>query len=132
MFVFFLLILEKVETEPTKKTDRILISNTIKKNYNYNMENSTIKEGFPIPLWAGWVVNIIGWVLFVSTMNHVLEIITALLCIGCVYVAYKHKQAGTSPFLGMDRLSANNLIYASAFEAVWMLGWGLGLFGELF
>ena len=109
-----------------------MISSTIKKNYNYNMENSTIKEGFPIPLWAGWVVNIVGWVLFVSTMNHVLEIITALLCIGCVYVAYKHKQAGTSPFLGMDRLSANNLIYASAFEAVWMLGWGLGLFGELF
>ena len=94
------------------------------------MENSTIKKGFSIPLWAGWGVNILGWVLFVSTMNHVLEIITALLCIGCVYVAYKHKQAGTTPFLGMERLSANNLIYSSAFEAIWMLAWGLGFFGD--
>ncbi len=93
------------------------------------MENSKKEKGFPIPLMAGWVVNILGWVLFVSTMNHVLEIITAILCIGCVYVAYKHKQVGTSPFLGMERLSANNLIYSSAFEAIWMLTWGLGFFG---
>ena len=94
------------------------------------MENSTSENEFPIPLWAGWVVNIVGWVLFVATMNHALEITTGLLCIGCVYVAYKHKQAGTSPFLGMDRLSANNLLYASAFEAVWMFAWGLGFFGD--
>jgi hypothetical protein len=94
------------------------------------MENSTSENGVPIPLWAGWVVNIVGWVLFVATMNHALEITTGLLCIGCVYVAYKHKQAGTSPFLGMDRLSANNLLYASAFEAVWMFAWGLGFFGD--
>jgi hypothetical protein len=80
-----------------------------------------------IPLGAGWVVNIVGWVLFVSTMNPALEIITALLCIGCVYFAYKHKQAGTPPFFGMSSLSAGNLIYASAFEAIWMLAWGLGV-----
>ena len=94
------------------------------------MENTTNEKGFPIPLWAGWVVNIVGWVMFVYTfvtnLNRTLEIITALLCIGCVYGAYKHKQAGTSPFLGMERLSANNLIYSSAFEAIWMLAWGLG------
>ena len=83
---------------------------------------------FPIPLGAGWVVNIVGWVLFVSTWNHALEIITALLAIGCAYVGYKHKQAGTSPFLDKERLSANNLIYASAFEAVWMFAWGFGIF----
>lgn len=94
------------------------------------MEKTTNEKGFPIPLWAGWVVNIVGWVLFVSTMNHALEIITAVLCIVCVYVAYKHKQAGTPPFLGMERLSANNLIYSSAFEAIWMLAWGLGFFGN--
>tara|TARA_B110000908_G_scaffold167621_1_gene220896 strand:- start:1774 stop:2055 length:282 start_codon:yes stop_codon:yes gene_type:complete len=93
------------------------------------MENSTSENGFPIPLWAGWGVNILGWVLFISTMNHALEIITALLCIGCVYVAFKHKQAGTPPSLGMERLTANNLMYSSAFEAIWMLSWGLGFFG---
>lgn len=91
------------------------------------MENSTNEKGFPIPLWAGWLVNIVGWVMFVSTMDHTLEIITALLCIGCVYVAYKHKQAGTSPVLGRENLSANNLMYSSAFEALFMLIFGLGL-----
>ena len=94
------------------------------------MENSTNEKGLPIPLWAGWVVNIVGWVLFLYTFNHALEITTALLCVGCVYVAYKHKQAGTAPFLGMERLSANSLIYSSAFEAIWMLAWGLGFFGD--
>jgi hypothetical protein len=97
---------------------------------NINMENTTNEKKFPIPLWAGWVVNIVGWVLFVSTTNHALEIITAILCIGCVYVAYKHKQAGTPPFLEIENLSANNLIYSSAFEAIWMLAWGLGFFGS--
>jgi hypothetical protein len=35
----------------------------------------------------------------------------------------------TEPAFGNERLSAANLIYASAFEAVWMLLWGFGLFG---
>ena len=91
------------------------------------MEN---KNSFPIPLWLGWLINIIGWVLFVSTFNHTLEIVTGLLCIGCIYVGYKHKQIGTSPFLGMSSLSAGNLIYASAFEAIWMFAWGFGFFGD--
>ncbi len=94
------------------------------------MENSPNENVFPIPLWAGWVVNMVGWVLFVSTSSHPLEILTALLCGGCVYVAYKHKLAGTSPFLGMEQLSANNLRYSSAFEAIWMLAWGSGFFGR--
>jgi hypothetical protein len=79
-----------------------------------------------IPLWAGWLVNIIGWVLFISTFNHVLEILTGILCIGCVFIGYKHKQNNTPAFLGL--FSAGNLIWASAFEAIWMFAWGLGFF----
>lgn len=94
------------------------------------MENSTNENGFLIPLWAGWAVNIVGWVMFMFTTNHELEITTAILCIGCVFIAYKHKQAGTPPFLDMERLSAHNLIYSSALEAIWMFVWGLGLFGD--
>ena len=92
------------------------------------MENQS-QNSFPIPLVAGWAVNIVGWILFVSTTNHTLEIITGLLCIGYVYVGYKHKELNTEPAFGNERLSAANLIYASAFEAVWMLLWGFGLFG---
>ena len=94
------------------------------------MENSPNTGTFPIPLWVGWAINIIGWVLFVSTFNHVLEIVTAILCIGCVYVAYKHKQSNTPAVMNIERLSPSNLIYASAFEAVWMLSWGLGIWGD--
>jgi heme/copper-type cytochrome/quinol oxidase subunit 3 len=93
------------------------------------MENQS-QNSFPIPLVAGWAVNIVGWILFVSTSNHTLEIITGLLCIGCVYVGYKHKELNTEPAFGNERLSPANLIYASAFEAVWMLLWGFGIFGD--
>jgi len=93
------------------------------------MENQN-SSAFPIPLWLGWVINIAGWLLFVSTNNHALEIITGLLCVGCVYAGYKHKQAATPPFLGRVSLSAGNLIYVSAFEAIWMFTWGLGFFGD--
>jgi hypothetical protein len=82
---------------------------------------------FPIPLGLGWAINVIGWVVFVSTLDHTLETITGLLCVGCAWVGYKHKQAGTSPFLGIERLSAENLVYASVFEAIWMFAWALGL-----
>jgi hypothetical protein len=93
------------------------------------MENQS-PNSFPVPLIAGWAVNIVGWILFVSTSNHTLEIITGLLCIGCVYVGYKHKELNTEPALGKKNLSPANLIYASGFEAVWMLLWGFGLFGD--
>tara|TARA_B110000908_G_scaffold162741_1_gene208546 strand:- start:625 stop:765 length:141 start_codon:yes stop_codon:yes gene_type:complete len=32
------------------------------------------------------------------------------------------------PFLGWDSLRTKNLIYTSAFEAVWMFAWGFGFF----
>ena len=49
------------------------------------MSDSTNQNSFPIPLAVGWGVNIIGWVLFATTMNTAIELITAILCMGCVY-----------------------------------------------
>ena len=86
------------------------------------------ENSFPIPLSVGWGINIAGWVLFATTMNTAIELITAILCIGCVYVGYKHKDTETPPAFGNENLTAQNLIYASAFEAVWMLTWATGLF----
>lgn len=85
------------------------------------------QKSFPIPLSVGWILNILGWMIFISTMDHTLEFITAIVCMGCVYIGYKHKQIGTGPFM-IDSMSAANLIYASAFEAVWMLCWALEIF----
>ncbi len=96
-----------------------------------NSNNSNKAESrFPIPLVVGWVVNVVAWILFVATFNHAIEISMGLLCAGCVFVGYKHKQINTPAFLGLHFLSANNLIYSSAFEAVWMFAWGFGLFGN--
>ena len=39
-----------------------------------------------------------------------------LACIYAAYIGYSHK--------------VNNLIYSSAFNAVWMFAWGFGLFGS--
>lgn len=92
------------------------------------MNVSNDSKEFPIPLGVCWAINIIGWVLFVSTRNHVVEILTCLLSLGCLYVALQHKKINTPPFLSNEKLSANNLIYASAFEAIWMLSFALDLF----
>lgn len=93
------------------------------------MENQN-STSFPIPLWVGWVVNLAGWVLFVSTFEQAIELVAGLLCLGCVFIGYKHKQMKSPAFLDMDTLSPGNLIYSSAFEAIWMFSWGLGLFGD--
>ncbi len=90
------------------------------------MEN-TSKE-FPVPLWVGWAVNVLGWLLFVATFNHAIELITGILCAGCVYVGYVHKNNGSEPALGMDYLTAERLIYASGVEAIWMFAWAFGIF----
>ncbi|GMV53335.1 MAG: hypothetical protein D8M52_07080 [Chlorobi bacterium] len=86
------------------------------------MENQ--KEAtFPIPLAVGWAINIAAWMLFLVTSNHLIELVMALVCVGCVYVGYKHKQIGTEPFIGF--LSSTYLIFISFLDAVWMLMWGL-------
>ena len=96
-------------------------------NQIVNQKKMESNNTFAIPLSVGWILNILGWIGFVSTMDHTLEFITAVVCLGCVYIGYKHKQMGTGPFL-TDRMTAENLIYASAIEAVWMLCWALEIF----
>ena len=91
------------------------------------MENIKNENSFPVPLWIGWLINIIGWIAFVATMNSVIEFITAALSIGCVFIGFKHKQAGTAPSFDIERLSPINLIYAAAFQAIWMLTWATGI-----
>jgi len=88
------------------------------------------KNSFLVPIGLGWIVNLIGWVLFISTFNHSLEILTGVFSLGCVYVGYKHKLINTKPFLDFENLSANNLIWASSVQAIWMFAWGFGFFGD--
>ena len=90
------------------------------------MEDSS--NSFPVPLWAGWLVNILGYILFLSTFNHAVEIVTGLLCIGCIYVGYVHKKNNSKPFLGIGLFSASRLIASSVFEAAWMFAWAFGVF----
>ena len=74
------------------------------------------ENGFNKMVMLGWLINIVAWVLFVGTGNHVIEIIMGLACIYAAYIGYSHK--------------VNNLIYSSAFDAVWMFAWGFGFFGS--
>ncbi|MDQ3193143.1 MAG: hypothetical protein M3Q58_16285 [Bacteroidota bacterium] len=94
------------------------------------MENSTTKESFAIPIWIGWLINALAWVLFIATFNHIIEIFMGIMCALCTYTAYKHNVINTEPPLGIESLSAKNLIYTSAFNTLWMFAWGLGLFGS--
>ena len=92
--------------------------------------NKTNEGSFPIPIWVGWGINILAWVLFVATFNHIIEIFMGLACSFSIYIGYRHRQMGSSPYLDMARLSANNLIYTSIVDAVWMFSWGLGIWGS--
>lgn len=83
---------------------------------------------FPVPFWAGWGINALAWILFITTFNYTIEIIMGLACCASLFIAYKHKQIGTPPLLNNEKLSPLNLIYTSAFNAVWMFAWGLGFF----
>ena len=93
------------------------------------MEDFKNEKSFPVPLWIGWLINIIGWIAFVATMNSAIEFITAAFSLGCVFIGFKHQQAGTAPSFDIDRLSPNTLIYASAIQAIWMLTWATGIVG---
>ena len=66
----------------------------------------------------GWIINIVAWVIFISTGNHALEIVMGLLCCYAAYIGYSQ--------------GSNNLTYSSVFDAIWMFAWGLGIAGELF
>jgi len=80
---------------------------------------------FPIPLWAGWLINTLAWILFLLTHNNGVEIAMAIICIGCVYVGYRHYKMKSEPPLELPLLKPNYLIYFSIFDAIWMLYWGL-------
>lgn len=75
-------------------------------------------EVFGIPVWIGWAVNALAWVLFILASNHAIEIIMGLACIFAFYVGFKHKN--------------NRLIYSSVFDTLWMFAWGLGFFDGAF
>lgn len=86
------------------------------------MENQSSQTNetfvYKVPVYVGWIINVLAWVIFVATSNHFLEIVMAFACVFAIYVGYKHKN--------------NRLMTSSAFDAVWMFAWGLGLFGHLF
>jgi len=70
----------------------------------------------PIPLKVAWAINIIGWVVFIMTMNHAIEVVTGVACLFTAYCGHAGKD---------DRLRN-----ASLFEAAWMFAWAFGLFGS--
>lgn len=111
-----------------KKKANTSVFSSIADNLSSNQEN--VGGTFPVPLWVGWVLNGLAWALFLLTFNHTIEIIMGLACCFSAFIGYKHKQIGTSPFLNVERLTSLNLIYTSAFNAVWMFAWGLGFFGS--
>ncbi|MFM6956956.1 MAG: hypothetical protein ACKOAK_00905 [Ignavibacteria bacterium] len=72
-------------------------------------ENTT----FPVPLWAAWVINIVSWIIFVTTDIHVLEIIMGVACLVAAFIAFKH--------------NGWYLLFVSILDAVWMFSWGFEL-----
>lgn len=72
-----------------------------------------IKITNPIPLWLGWIVNGMAWVIFVATHNHILEFIMG---IACIYV-------GIVAFAKRDSSNAKRLMWASFADAIWMFRW---------
>ena len=69
-----------------------------------------------LPLWLGWIINALAWVIFVITGSHFLEILMGIACCIAFYIGLNKKN--------------NNLMAASAFDAVWMFAWGFGFFGS--
>jgi len=78
--------------------------------------NSAEEKKFKIPVFVGWIINILAWTLFILTFDHIVELLMCGACLFAVYIGYKHKN--------------NNLLYSSIFDAIWMLTWGIGLFDE--
>ena len=76
------------------------------------------KPTFGIPIWVGWGINILAWVIFVGTMNHPLEIVMGLACCFAAFVGFKHWN--------------KSLLFASIFDAIWMFTWGFGFLDNMF
>jgi len=86
---------------------------------------------FPFPLWAGYLTNVVVWILFVNTFNGFIEFVSGVLCLFCVYAGYIHKELKTKPMMGLSSFSASWLIWISAIDAIWMFSWAFGIEGLL-
>jgi hypothetical protein len=73
-------------------------------------------SGSPIPLKVAWAINIIGWIVFIVSMNHVVEAATGTVCLFTAYCGHA----------GNDTRLRNS----SLFESAWMFAWAAGLFGS--
>jgi hypothetical protein len=73
------------------------------------MDSSTTKKFF-IPLWVGWLINILSWVLFLATDENEIEILAGVLCLLAIFIGVKHKNS--------------RLIITSILEALWMFSFG--------
>lgn len=120
--------LKNLIVKSDKKNSNASILGSITDTLSSDQEN--VGDTFPVPIWVGWGINGLAWILFVFTFNHTIEIIMGLACCFAAFVGFKHKQIGTPDLLNNNRLSSLNLIYTSVFDAVWMFAWGLGLFGS--
>ncbi|MEM4261100.1 MAG: hypothetical protein QXG00_07700 [Candidatus Woesearchaeota archaeon] len=88
-------------------------------NVNENMGvKKIVKMLKQLPLWSGWLINALAWVIFLGTSSHLLEIITGIFCLLAFYIGINKKH--------------NTLAYFSLFDAVWMFAWGFGFFGSSF
>ncbi len=66
----------------------------------------------PVPLWVGWGVNGLAWVIFILTANHMLEFLMGLACIYVGLVAIAKRESG-----------GKKLIFVSFGDAIWMFYW---------
>lgn len=85
----------------------------------------TTQSNFPIPLWLGFIVNFLAWLIFVTTDNHGLEFFMGILCLSSAYVGYVHKKRNSDPAFELNFLNANYLIYISVFDAIWIIYWSI-------
>lgn len=80
-------------------------------------------DGFPVPLVAGYLINMVAWVIFVVSFNDVVEFIMGLFCVGAAFIGYMHKKNHTVSVPSMEFLTPERLIYISIFDAVWIMIW---------
>lgn len=64
----------------------------------------------------GWIINGLAVLVFITTGNHVLEIILGLMCVYAAYLGVTNK----------DR----RLLFSSIIDAIWMFAWGFGFMGD--
>jgi hypothetical protein len=79
------------------------------------MEN-TSKKVFIIPLWVGWLINILSWILFLSSNKDEIEYLAGGLCLIAMFIGIKHKNY--------------KLIITSILESLWMFSFGADAIDE--